>query len=256
MAATNKIIGNRLIILDSVSSTNEYAWQLAAEGIPEGCVVRAQVQTAGKGRLGRRWLSQNELGLWFSVILRPSISASYACLIPFFASIAVRKSIQACFQLMPHVKWPNDLLIDYKKICGILSEARFESQHLDYIILGIGLNLHHRLNDFPPDLQKKAASLAMFAEIPQDTSFFFEHLLKNLNSFYKLIQQHKFALIIELWKSFCTDLGQTIHLNQNNKIVSGVFHDLAEDGALVLKQGEKLVRIVAGDLEYSQANKW
>jgi BirA family biotin operon repressor/biotin-[acetyl-CoA-carboxylase] ligase len=249
MPSTDKIIGNRIIRLATVPSTNTFAFRLAQEGTPEGCVVRADQQTAGRGRLGRRWDSRANLGLWFSFILRPEFPASQACLIPFFVSAALVESVQTCFQITPQVKWPNDLLFNGKKICGILSEAEFEKQQLKFLVVGVGINLWHLPEDFPPELRSKAGALQMFTDLPIDPEAFFQQILDDLNFFYDQVRQKGFDLILEIWKSFCDSLGKPIEVRQHSQLLTGVFHDLAPDGSLLLKCGREIIRVLAGDVK-------
>lgn len=249
MPGNTKIIGNRIIRLSKVPSTNTYARQLARKvGCPEGCVVRADEQTAGKGRLGRKWDSKSNLGLWFSFILHPRFSVSQASLIPFFVSVALVESVKACFQITPQVKWPNDLLINGKKICGILSEVEFQNNEMNFVVVGVGMNLWHLPDDFPPELRQKAGSLQMFADVPIDAEAFFQQVLEDLNFFYKQVQEKGFAVILEIWKSYCHCFEKPIEVQQNGRLIKGIFHDLAPDGSLLLKKGPEIIRVVAGDI--------
>jgi len=247
-------IGNRIIRLKSVRSTNDYAYQLAARGMPEGCIVVAEEQTAGKGRLGRQWNSPRQQGLWFSVILRPLIPSRLVTLFPFLASVAVAQSIQTCFQITPHLKWPNDLLINHKKIGGILTEAATESNVIKFIILGIGINVYQQPEDFPPALRAKAGSISLFTTREIDLNQFFRQIQQDFNSDYSLAQKHGFTPILKRWKSLCKELHQPITLHHNNQILSGIFYDLAVDGGLLLQQPNRLIKIVAGEIQFEKEN--
>jgi len=249
-----KIIGNQIIRLATVSSTNTYTFGLARQGMAEGCVVRADAQTAGKGRLGRGWDSPANQGLWFSFLLRPQFPVSQVGLIPFFVSVALVESVKSCLNLTSQVKWPNDLLFNGKKICGILSEAEFEKQQLKFLIIGVGLNVSHQPDDFPPDLRAKAGSLRMFTETAIDSELLFEQILHDLNFYYHQIQHEGFGFIRETWKSYCDRLGKPVEVRQQTQILKGIFHDLAPDGSLLLKRGTELVRVLAGDLHSAKEN--
>ncbi len=251
MPEKKKIIANEIIELDQVSSTNDYAYQLALDGKQEGCVVVATEQTTGKGRLGRKWDSPAYLGLWFSIILRPTAQAPAATLYPFFASVAIVKTIQKLFSLTPDVKWPNDLLINQKKFCGILTEAAFERQQIKFLILGIGINTNQTPADFLPEM--RAVSTSIRQEIGEwvNNQMFLQQLLTQLDSYYSIVLKQGFAPIINLWKSFCRSLGQTIALKQPETTMKGIFHNLDQDGSLILRQENgQLVKILSGDLDY------
>lgn len=254
MPNDSKIIGNQIIRLVTVPSTNSYSFDLARQGMAEGCVVRAANQTAGKGRLGRCWDSQANQGLWFSFILRPQFAVSQVGLIPFFVSVAVAESVKSCLNLTVQVKWPNDLLFNGKKICGILSEAEFEKQQLKFLIIGVGLNVSHQPDDFPPELRAKAGSLRMFTEAVIDSELLFEQILYDLNFYYHRIRHEGFGFILEIWKSFCDCLGKPVEVHQQTQILKGIFHNLAPDGSLLLKQGTEIVRVLAGDLHSGKEN--
>jgi len=243
-------IGSQIIRLDSVASTNDYAHQLALQGMAEGCVVIARQQIAGKGRFNRKWDSQNDLGLWFSIIFRPPISARHATIFPFFTSVALVHSLKTHLDLTVQLKWPNDLLINKKKIGGILSEVEFNRRFVKFVIIGIGINLFHSPNDFPAELQQKAGSLSMFSKAPLATGSLFETILADLNHYYKIVNRDGFETIIREWKTNCPYFKQTIQLRQSTRKIQGSFHDLAPDGSLILQQGNELLKISAGDIEF------
>ncbi|MBN2092146.1 biotin--[acetyl-CoA-carboxylase] ligase [candidate division KSB1 bacterium] len=246
-----KKIGNELIELDRIPSTNDYAFKLALDGKKEGCVVIATEQTAGKGRLGRKWDAPAYLGLWFSIILRPPAPTTAATLYPFFASVAIVKAIQKLFHLTPDVKWPNDLLLNQKKFCGILTEAAFEQQKIKFLVLGIGINTNQTPEDFLPELRKYSTSIRHEIGEWINNQMLFHELLAQLNLYYSIVRQQGFAPILKLWKSFCQSLGQTIALKQPEETMKGIFHNLDPDGGLILRQEDgRLVKILSGDLDF------
>jgi BirA family biotin operon repressor/biotin-[acetyl-CoA-carboxylase] ligase len=246
-----KKIGNDLIELDRVSSTNDYAFKLALAGQKEGCVVLANEQIAGKGRLGRRWDSPAGLGLWFSIVLRPPAPATMASLYPFFASVAIVKVIQKLFNLTSDVKWPNDLLLNQKKFCGILTEAVFEKQKVKFLILGIGINTNQEPADFLPEMRMSATSIRHETGNWIDQQHLLQELLAQLDTYYSIVLEEGFSPILNLWKSFCPSFGQTIALKQLDETMKGIFHNLDPDGSLILRQEDgRLIKILSGDLNY------
>ena len=156
-----KLIGRDVIWFNVLDSTNIYAKKLAIEGCNDGAVIIAETQTAGRGRLGREWNSADGLGIWMSVILKPSILPEYVQLITLAASVAVVKAIKSTTGIQTGIKWPNDIILKGRKLCGILTEMSCESDQINYVVVGIGLNVNQCTDDFYGELTDKAISLKM-----------------------------------------------------------------------------------------------
>lgn len=248
---TNRI-GQQVIHLPQVTSTNDYAFQLARNGAADGCVIRADEQTDGKGRRGRRWHSEKGYGLWLSLILRPDLPTHEAGLIPFFASLAVHQAIETYFKISADLKWPNDLLIQHKKICGILSEVDIRHSKLNFIILGIGINLKQKLTDFPQELRDIAGSIGMFTKQNIEINAFFAQLLSDLNFYYSKLQQYGFKPILEDWKSKCRFLKQVVTLKSGSENLIGIFEDLLPDGAMLFRQNGETIKLTSAELDYQK----
>lgn len=150
-------IGNRLEYFDEVDSTNIRARKLAEEGAPHGTLVVADSQTAGKGRRGRSWTSPKGFGIWMSLVLRPPIRPVEASMLTLVAGMAVVKGIRRTTDLNAMIKWPNDVVLSGKKICGILTEMSTEEENIRYVITGIGINVN--MCSFPDEIGEKATSL-------------------------------------------------------------------------------------------------
>ena len=220
---------------------------MAANGAPEGLIVQADTQTAGRGRLNRQWESPTGLGLWFSIVLRPPLNGREIALSPFFASIAVAQTLKN-YNMRPELKWPNDVLIHSRKVCGNLAEAKFQGENPVHVILGIGINLNQQAKDFPIGLRKKATSLAIETGNTINSDIFFRDLRKQLNTYYPLIKKRDFTQIIELWKNECPFLGTSISIQNGTEIVKGVFEDVNPDGSLRLRLVNNAIQnIIAGD---------
>ena len=167
MLTENKILekrtgswaGKPVLVLKETDSTNIQCAKLAAEGWPEGALVAAERQWAGKGRRGRTWVSPSGTGIWMSLLLRPHIPADKASMLTLVAALAVQKGIQEETGLASEIKWPNDLVIGQKKICGILTEMSTEMTWINYVVIGIGINVNQ--NEFPEELKDCASSLKM-----------------------------------------------------------------------------------------------
>ncbi|MCS6927435.1 MAG: biotin--[acetyl-CoA-carboxylase] ligase, partial [Candidatus Binatia bacterium] len=156
-----RFLGRPLHIFPTLDSTNTYAARLARDGAPEGTVVIADMQTGGKGRLGRTWVSPPHVNLYLSVILRPPVSIAAAPSLNLLAGVAVAETIASVCGLRPSIKWPNDVLVNDKKVCGILAEMQVSASTLCAVILGIGVNINAPLSAFPEELRDKASSLLL-----------------------------------------------------------------------------------------------
>src|ERR1700744_4980705 len=161
--ASPKIIGRDIRVFKETTSTNDVVEKLARDGVKEGVVVFAESQTRGRGRLGRKWVSPANKGLWFSILLRPVLRPQEMTQLTVASATALRRAIIAETGLRPEIKWPNDLLINGKKVAGILTELSAESDRVKHIILGIGVDVNLGAAEFPQELRKIATSLKIEA---------------------------------------------------------------------------------------------
>jgi BirA family biotin operon repressor/biotin-[acetyl-CoA-carboxylase] ligase len=246
-----ELFANKIYAFWSVGSTNEFAYARAMQGEAEGALVIAEQQLRGRGRKSRLWDSPFNKGLWFSLILRPQLPAARAGLIPFLAGVSIAEAIQKFVGLAPSVKWPNDLLLNGKKFCGILSEVEFQDDLIKFIILGIGINVHHKQGEFPEEFQKRATSLQIESNLRLDRSELLAEIMLQLEEHYKLMKQNGFKQIITNWKKRCPHLGKEVTIIQDDEKLDGIFEDLNDEGCLLLrtKEGE-LKKIITGDLIY------
>ncbi|MFQ5848153.1 MAG: biotin--[acetyl-CoA-carboxylase] ligase [Candidatus Methylomirabilales bacterium] len=155
-----RVVGRRILTYPEVASTNTVTSELAERGEPEGTVVVAETQTAGRGRLGRTWVSASHLGLYTSILLRPAVDPDEASLLSQLAAVSLADALaQVEPTVTVRVKWPNDLLIGDRKVAGILVEIKTEGERIQYAVVGIGVNVNHARTDFPETLQGSAGSL-------------------------------------------------------------------------------------------------
>src|SRR5262245_49633110 len=192
-------LGKSIYHFFTVDSTNAFASRLLAHGrkIPDGTVIVAEAQTAGRGRLGRPWHSEPENGLYFSIILRPRVPASLAALFTLGTAVAVHDAVERDTRLDVDIKWPNDLLIGRKKVCGILAEIQAEVDLVNTLVIGVGLNVNH--SAFPPDIADRATSLRMESGRIQSR---IELLIEFLQQFELLLARFNEkgpASIVEMW---------------------------------------------------------
>lgn len=246
-----RFIGKPLHFFDVIDSTNTYALQLASEGASEGTVVIADAQSGGKGRLGRKWVSPAGVNLYCSTILRPAIPAGQAPQITLLAAVAVATAIGAVCRATPTIKWPNDVLVQGKKICGILAEMRTRGQDLQAIVVGIGVNLNAQLDAFPADLREKASSLALLTGQLVDRGVFAASLLTHLEQLYVLWLQEGFPALRAEWERYATDLiGQQITVAATQGTIRGKVLGFDDNGALLVQEPATSMprRVLAGDV--------
>ena len=183
-ALRGRLIGDRVVVLEETTSTNEVAAQLAPE-CGEGLVVIAERQTAGRGQYGRHWDSAAGKGLWLSVLLRPQIRVNESSRLTDFLAQTVGDIIVAEFGISPAIKPPNDVYVDGRKVAGVLVEMRVEQSGSYCAIAGIGINVNHSAADFPVELRETATSLAIAAQRPLDRQQFAITLLRELDARYR-----------------------------------------------------------------------
>ncbi|HOJ78715.1 MAG TPA: biotin--[acetyl-CoA-carboxylase] ligase [Bacillota bacterium] len=235
-----------------VDSTNNWGKILAAEGAPEGTVVIAERQTKGRGRMGRNWASEAGLGLWFSIIIRPQISAAALPVITILTAVSMAKAIMAATGIQVEVKWPNDLTYQSKKLAGILAELNGEMDRVNYLIIGIGLNINHLSANFPDELRERATSLRMVGNREFDRKQILQHFLRIFEADYQTLLAGEALPIIEYAKQHSATIGREITVNQGfGKTLTGTAVDLDRDGSLLLKpsnDGMELTKVFSGEI--------
>lgn len=246
-----ELFAKKIYAFWSVGSTNEFAYSRALQGEKEGALVIAEQQSKGRGRKLRAWHSPFNKGLWFSLILRPELPASRAGLVPYLAGVSVAEAVEHFIGLKPEVKWPNDLLLNSKKFCGILSEVEFENSLIKFIILGIGINVNHKKDEFPEEFQEQATSLRIESDSRIDRADFLAELIWQLEKNYNDMKQNGFEHIIYKWKMMCPQLGKKVVVIQDDQKYQGVFEELNDEGCLLLRTNAgELKKIVTGDVTF------
>ncbi len=237
-----------ILHFDSLPSTNLEAAKRAAEGAPEGLVVVANEQTAGRGRLGRHWASPKGAGLYFSIVLRPQVEPGAWPLVTFVAALAVHDALYQCCDLLTDIKWPNDILANDRKLCGILAET-VEGGSGGSIVIGIGANLTS--SSFPEDLRETATSVeSLTGDIP-DRETLLQSLLRAFQNRYSVfVKEGGREQVISDWSqrsSFAS--GRRIRVKNGHEILEGISRGLERDGALRVETSSGEIRIVrAGDV--------
>lgn len=237
-------LGRRLHLFNRISSTNEFAKRIARRGAPAGTLILADAQTVGRGRHGRCWHSPADRGLWLSFVLRSQATTKQLGLLPLLVGAVIVERLESFLGRPFQVKWPNDVLAGGKKICGILCEAQFTPPSIDYVIVGIGVNVNQAAAEFPPALRGHAQSLAMYMQQPVDRKTLLVHLLEGLDEAFFSTEQLPIAKLAS-WKAACAEIGKTITLRHGREHVSGIFEDVSEEGEVMLRCGNVLHRLAA-----------
>ena len=245
-----KIIGRHLVTLALTSSTNAEAFRLAEEGAAEGTVVTADEQSKGKGRLGRTWSSPPGANLYCSAILRPQIKPFEAPQLTFLSAVAVARAIKQVSDLKPEIKWPNDVLIGGKKVAGLLNEMSAETDGINFVILGIGVNLNMTADQFPDDLRHPATSLYLEGGAKVGRARFTALLLNELDRLYTGFLDCGFAQVRREWQELCNATGREVVVsNLGCADIRGRFAGIDSDGALLAQRPDGTIeRILSGDV--------
>ena len=246
-SSTMSKLGSTVFRYYSLPSTNDLAREMAAAGAAEGVSVLALQQSEGRGRQGRKWFSPAGEGLYVSVITRPLIKPSEFSVITLAAAIAVTEVLKEEFGLAAQIKWPNDVLVDGKKICGILVESAIEGETIQYAVLGIGVNLSQR--GFPADVDQAATSvfLELGYDVPLNQAL--KSILEKVDYWYQ-VSSHPPSEVVARWEQLSGhSKGTRVHIKSSDGAIEGITRGLTHTGALLveLKDG-KIREIVAGEV--------
>jgi BirA family biotin operon repressor/biotin-[acetyl-CoA-carboxylase] ligase len=233
-----------------VDSTNAWGRRLAETGAPEGTVLVAERQTLGRGRMGRSWSSIAGRGLSFSFILRPRLSAAELAVIMILTAVCMARAVERVTGIGLAIKWPNDLMHEGRKLTGILAEMKGEMDLVQYLVIGVGLNVNHELSDFPAELADRAGSLRMIAGKPFLRSALLREFLVEFEKAYDGIAAGSLAAVIADARAHSATLGRRVTINQGfGKILTGQAEDLDQDGSLWLRTDSgELLRVNSGEL--------
>lgn len=248
-----KLIGKTIHYFSEVASTNDLAKEMAAIGAREGTVILAETQTRGKGRFGREWFSPRG-GIWLSTILRPKLSAKDIPKLTLTTSLAVAKTINQLFNLKTEVKWPNDVLINAKKVCGILTEANTREDTTNFVVIGIGINANIELKSLPKQIRENATSLKHELKKEIDREQFLRVLLENMEHYYVMLAEGKFNSVLKEWKSLCGFLNSYVEVTSGKEKIEGWAIDVDENGALIIRlQDGTLRKVLSGDVSLARS---
>lgn len=241
-------IGREIHYFEKVSSTNTVAKQQAQKGAKEGTTIIAETQTKGKGRLNRPWASP-EGGVWLSIIMRPEMKAEEALKITLVTAVAVANALRKMFGLKVEIKWPNDVLVNGKKVCGILAEASSKGKTVDSVVVGIGINAGFSLDVLPKELQATATTLREVLKSDVDVEKLVCVLLKEFEDRYKMLKTKNFKTLLNEWRGMAGFLGKKVEIYGFGKKFEGTAVNIDEDGALIVKLADGSTRkVLSGDV--------
>lgn len=246
---TTRVIGRPLTLLDEVASTNDVAMAAGHGGHPEGLAILADRQARGRGRSGRVWASLPGLGVYTSILLRPPVPPQQALLLTLLAGLATADAIRAVCTAEVCLKWPNDVLLQGRKVAGILTEMATVGQTVGHVVVGIGINVHHRLADFPADVQMTATSIGLSAGRPVERADVAAVLYNALDRWYGAFCAGERERILAEVRVRTATLGRGVTVVAAPERWQGTALDLDADGALLVKDHAGTIhRVLAADV--------
>lgn len=249
-----KWLGHHIHYCELTTSTNELAKRLAGDDCEDGLVVIAEEQNSGKGRLSRGWFSPFARGVWFSVVLKPPFMPQEASKCTLLAAVAVVKAVNKYQGVKASIKWPNDILLDGKKLVGILTEMSAEFGKINYIVIGTGINVNIPKEMVPEELQATAVSLSDMAKEPVSRVQLLADVLANMEELYEKVLKDGFNPVLEEWKQYSSTLGQQVKVIAPDQTYFGEAVDIDEDGLLMVKREDGSVeKVIAGDVSIRPA---
>src|SRR5262245_3518577 len=244
-----KRLGSKLHYFAEIDSTNAYARCLAEQGANEGEVVIAEAQTQGRGRLGRGWISPPFVNLYFSVILRPRLAPVHTPQLTLMAAVALVDTVASFISTPPTIKWPNDILVGDKKLAGVLTESSCDSERIEFVILGVGVNLNYPVASMPDVIRQRATSILSLTKKSIEREAFLQRLNQDLDRCYGELEEMGFDSLALRWEAFFGLRDKRVRVEMIDKIITGTAQGIDRDGALIVGDDyEERQRIVPRDV--------
>lgn len=245
-----------LMFYETLPSTNITATELGLKGCPEGTVIIANEQTNGKGRLGRKWISPLGKNLYMSIILTPPISPRDATILTIMSAVACCIALNRVLPIPVSIKWPNDLIVDDKKIGGILTEIKADIDKISLAVIGIGININLELGDIPEDIKHIATSMKILTGEQSCRTTVAIEILKEVQKWYDtLLKSGKEELLFQ-WRQLTSTIGKKVKVNMGNDILKGIAEAIDNEGLLILRlQDNSTFRVNAGDITMLRAEE-
>jgi BirA family biotin operon repressor/biotin-[acetyl-CoA-carboxylase] ligase len=250
-ALHSKCLGRRIVFESEVDSTNRLARDLAILGAVEGTLVVAESQTGGRGRKGRNWFSPPGEGIYVSLVLRPRFKPAEAPKMTLLTGVALAETLIHTVPSRITIKWPNDVLLGGRKIAGILIEVSTDIDAIDYMIVGVGVNVNTPSDRFPADLRERATSLAAHIGHKVPRAEILGAFLDCFEQYYAMIDREGFAPVIRRWRELSDMVGRRVRVQDFDRSLQGTIDGIDDDGVLLIKTADAdIQRVIAGDVEY------
>jgi BirA family biotin operon repressor/biotin-[acetyl-CoA-carboxylase] ligase len=242
-------LGTEFHYFAEISSTNTYARRLAEQGAKDGELIIADSQTDGRGRLGRHWVSPPDVNLYLSFILRPKLPPARAPQITLMAAVGLADTLQSFLPVPPAIKWPNDITVKGKKLAGILTEMNCSNDAVDFVILGIGVNVNYPFDLMPEEIRQRATSILTERQSKVSREDLLWRLIQDLDRCYGELEENGFAALASRWEAYFGWRGQRVRIEILDQVLFGTAKGIDHDGALLLEDDQgKLHRVIAGDV--------
>jgi BirA family transcriptional regulator, biotin operon repressor / biotin---[acetyl-CoA-carboxylase] ligase len=250
-ALHSKCLGRRIVFENEVDSTNRLARDLAIQGAIEGTLVVAESQTGGRGRKGRNWFSPPGEGIYVSLVLRPRFQPAEAPKMTLLTGVALAETFSHIIPSRVTIKWPNDVLLGGKKIAGILIEISTDIDAIDYMIVGVGVNVNTPPGRFPVELRERATSLAAEIGHAIPRAEILAAFLDRFERYYTPVGREGFAPVIRRWRELSDMVGRRVRVHDFGRSLEGTITGIDDDGVLLIKTADAgIQRVIAGDVEY------
>ncbi len=244
-----KVMGQKIVYEETLTSTMDTAFELAVAGSPEGTLVCSESQTHGRGRMGRTWISPKSKGIYLSLILRPKLPPMETAKLTLLTAVVVSEAIQKICGFEVQIKWPNDLLVGRKKLAGILTELHADPDRVKFVVVGIGLNVNTQSHQLPP------GSTSLKLETGQTWSrvSLIQEMLKEWEQWYSQFTRRGFEPILKRWKELSVTLGRRVRVSDPSGVIEGEAKDIDTDGGLLIRLDSGLIlKRMAGDVMWAQ----
>lgn len=233
----SKCFGKKVFYYEEIDSTNTMAKKLGKQQNTHGNLVLAEQQSTGRGRLGRTWSSPKGSGIWMSLILQPKIQSWHASMLTLVAALAVNKSIREVTGLNSLIKWPNDIVMNGKKVCGILTEMNTCNEKLQCVVIGIGINTNQE--GFSPDIQDKATSLRLESGIEIDRTNLIVNIMKYLEQYFEVfMRSESLKELMNEYNQMLVNINRQVRIIEPGSEYNGFAAGIDETGALLVKTEE------------------
>lgn len=242
-----KIVGSTILTYEQTTSTMDIAKKLVSRNFKNGTVIFTEEQTQGRGRSGHSWFCPRYKGLLFTLLLNHTMQPDYLCLLTGTMAVSITETIRETLQLPAEIKWPNDVLINGKKVGGVLVEMEKRSQKQPVFLIGIGINVNVAEKELPKQTHLPATSLALEKKVHIDRIQVAKALLQDIDKWYSILKDEHFRYIAERWKEYCITIGKKLTIAGSGKEYTGKVIGISHNGGLMLKLENDEIKIFRGE---------